>query len=209
MFGIDDALLAAAIAGQWWSARSAAEGAADVNKMNAEQFAQYLAWQEHMANTSWQRGTADMRAAGINPMLAVSKGGAPVPSGGTPPSKISTIPNYGSALSGGSASGIETYLTTQKMMSDIAVNAASARKISIDADNASKYAPVHKALGDVSQAGIDWLKSAYVGIGQSAASGFSAAKSKADAMISKYSPQNIKFKQKPSQNYSDPFWFDK
>lgn len=38
-------------------------------------------FQEQMSNTAYQRATADMKAAGINPMLAVMKGGADTPNG--------------------------------------------------------------------------------------------------------------------------------
>ena len=64
-------------------------------------------WQERMANTSYQRGVADLKAAGLNPILAAYNGyGAQTPSGG-----------YGS-LGGG-----QTFAHTQALAAPAAKNA--------------------------------------------------------------------------------------
>lgn len=53
----------------------------EANAFSAGQAQIDRAFQERMANTQYQRGVADMRAAGVNPALVIGQGGAAAPSG--------------------------------------------------------------------------------------------------------------------------------
>lgn len=81
------ALLAAIIAGGASvgggiiSNQANADQASKNRNFENEQAERQMAFQERMANTEYQRAVADMRAAGINPILAAKLGGNSTPSG--------------------------------------------------------------------------------------------------------------------------------
>lgn len=67
--------------GQLAANRANRAEAARNRQFQSGQAQEQMAFQERMRNTSWQAGIADMEAAGLNPALAYSQGGASVPGG--------------------------------------------------------------------------------------------------------------------------------
>lgn len=69
------------IAGGVIGAQGAANNNSAMMNFNAQESQKNRDFQERMANTAYQRAMGDMRAAGLNPILAYSQGGAASPGG--------------------------------------------------------------------------------------------------------------------------------
>jgi len=68
--------------------------------LSANEAKKQRSWAQFMSSTAYQRGMADMKLAGLNPILAYKQGGASSPTGSMAP-----MPNFGAGISQGMSAG--------------------------------------------------------------------------------------------------------
>lgn len=173
MFGIDDALIGT-VGGSILSAIGGlrAEKKTDERQektmaFNAEQAQKQMQFQERMSSTAYQRAMADMKAAGLNPILAYSKGGASAPSGASASSAYTgamdvLTPAVATAMQAKRLSAeVENMVATNKNLGEQNKNlqAENARigatTANITADTKIKHEVLQSALRDAARAKTD------------------------------------------------------
>lgn len=109
------------------------------NRANIRLQRENNAWMERMSNTQWQRGTQDMLAAGLNPMLAYSQGGASTPSSSA--ATVNPVDALGRSVTSAGSKAMQA-VSMQQALAQIDLTKASTTKTLEEARSAKSASEI-------------------------------------------------------------------
>lgn len=132
-----------------WSARQMAQGQQEANAMTQQSAREQMAFQERMSSTSHQREVADLKAAGLNPVLSANSGAS------TPVGSSSEFQNAAPDYRGIVPKGVDTAIhlkTLQKQFEEIdsriEQNRANTRNTETETEAKRPFAEIGDWLAD-------------------------------------------------------------